>query len=1554
MTNPTDSPHDRSSIPAVQQSLLPLDLSRPPSNEEIMAAGQLGGQLYPTHIIEDAKREAEVNLSFGKAIQEWNKHEYKLAVKLFNEHVSQYPDSPWVAEAQLHMGCDAQYTGRYSEADKLFSTIIDTYSKNESDGPQKMVNKAQLRMGVLKTFQNNLPEAEKQFTTLMQQSDNWRDKTYASHWLQRLSNYNSNKLAMLNCGTLALAHLLDKDGKEVLARSVREIIPTSMSGHSLEDIREIASSYGYNLAGFRISPESLGNIPLPAIVQIQAQDQGDSGHYWVLEKVEGGRVDLFDAQAGRIFSQTIDEFSNEWRGEILIFQNQKFALSLGQKLSEHELNETFGGCCGVPRAPSNLGSPGNNSGGTSGGGPCGAPVWSVNVVNMNLYVHDVPLWFSSPIGPSVEISLSYNSQSSIAYNEPFGNKWQFNYGSYLVVDTGGQVTIFMPDGKHDIYSPDGAGGYRAPSGVFNNLTKIAENHFILTFLDGTAYEYDIPSGTASLQPFIVKITDRYGKSLNFGYDTNVRLVSITDALNRQTTLDYNTSGLVTRVTDPFGRFAAFEYSGSKLIKITDMGGYASNLTYDQDVYITSIGNSRGTWQFYIEPASAASNGSNPYPPPGGAMWANYRITITDPSGQKEEYHYNGYSRYGWHVSPNYYKPYVDGSHNNFTDPSVKKTRYNFTMVNGQGVLSSITFPDGASESYEYDATTGQRNKTTDSHGDITSFQLNTKGLVQAVTNPRSITTTLSYGANDIDLVGVTNGLGTIAMTYDAFHKVTSITNRRGKKSTLTYNALGQLTSSEDPLGNVTNYSYYSATDANKYRLKEVTRNAKVLVGLNYDASGRVIGRTDATGLTMAYGYDGLDRVTAITYPDGKQDLYSYSSCCPKLLDSFTDRTGRTTSYTYDEMQRLVELRNPDSTIIRYSYDPNGNLVKLADSNGNSTVFSYDSMNRLVKKTYADGKEEVYTYDNAGLLLTRTGARGIKASYSYDANHNLTGITYSDGTPSVGYTYDNYDRVISRIDGAGTHGYTYDVDSRLTILDGPWENDSISYSYDDADRLVKLQQQGAEEIAYSYDSFSRLTAIGVGTRQFTYGYPTVNASPIPLNLSRPNGSVTTFQQDLLNRLTGLATKNSSQQLILSNSFTYDSKDQRGTEVVTNGLSSPALSDRLVTYDYNKVNQLISSTNPGKTYSYDADGNMTKGYTPDGYQFSATYDGENRLKTVTYTDSASVVHNSAFEYNANDFLTSQIVDGVSKRFVRTGYTLLQERDSANTVTRAPVWDPQAPGGIGGLLELNQSGQRYYPFYDGKSNVTGLLDANQNVVANYTYDPFGLPVAKSGTVEQPYRFSTKMYDEKTGLSYYGYRFYSPILGRWINRDPMGENGGINLYDYSNGNPVNFIDPDGRIPIFIPIILTGGTISGIFDAYDAWNKGQSFGCIAKSFGVGFASGAVGTTTGLVVGLATANPFLVGASGGLTSSLAKEGLNGWNDDSAGKVFIGTAGGALTGPLAGKIPGLRTVGRQPNIWAERTLGEYGKNSNRLIGQEAAGGVMGTAFGNVTESVFGMK
>jgi RHS repeat-associated protein len=151
------------------------------------------------------------------------------------------------------------------------------------------------------------------------------------------------------------------------------------------------------------------------------------------------------------------------------------------------------------------------------------------------------------------------------------------------------------------------------------------------------------------------------------------------------------------------------------------------------------------------------------------------------------------------------------------------------------------------------------------------------------------------------------------------------------------------------------------------------------------------------------------------------------------------------------------------------------------------------------------------------------------------------------------------------------------------------------------------------------------------------------------------------------------------------------------------------------------------------------------------------------------------------------------------------VLQERDGNNnpkvTYTRGNdlSGSRQGAGGIGGLLARsetinNQQSTAYY-HSDGNGNITAMTDSSGNAVAKYLYDPFGNLLGMWGTLadKNTYRFSSKDYDSRLGLYYYGYRYYIPNFNRWLNRDPIEEEGGLNLYGYVGNDPVNEIDPLG-----------------------------------------------------------------------------------------------------------------------------------------------------------------
>ncbi len=140
------------------------------------------------------------------------------------------------------------------------------------------------------------------------------------------------------------------------------------------------------------------------------------------------------------------------------------------------------------------------------------------------------------------------------------------------------------------------------------------------------------------------------------------------------------------------------------------------------------------------------------------------------------------------------------------------------------------------------------------------------------------------------------------------------------------------------------------------------------------------------------------------------------------------------------------------------------------------------------------------------------------------------------------------------------------------------------------------------------------------------------------------------------------------------------------------------------------------------------------------------------------------------------------------------------------------------MGGLLFVNQYPEEktYTLGYDGNGNVVGLFDmeADGVMAAYYEYGPFGETLVALGSYSgtNPVRWSTKYEDQENGFSYYGFRYYNSEMGRWLNRDPMDESGGWNLYSFVINSPLDYYDPLGKVAINdIPrIMIANGWIKG------------------------------------------------------------------------------------------------------------------------------------------------
>jgi RHS repeat-associated protein len=231
-------------------------------------------------------------------------------------------------------------------------------------------------------------------------------------------------------------------------------------------------------------------------------------------------------------------------------------------------------------------------------------------------------------------------------------------------------------------------------------------------------------------------------------------------------------------------------------------------------------------------------------------------------------------------------------------------------------------------------------------------------------------------------------------------------------------------------------------------------------------------------------------------------------------------------------------------------------------------------------------------------------------------------------------------------------------------------------------------------------------------------------------------------------------------------------------------------------------------------FDLDGNLTAGPVPGsngdlaGNQPPANatdiqWDAENRLIAMTIGGTSYT-----YIYDHLSRMTARTTNGVpSARFAYDGWNRIAQY-STSALQTTYTWGLdlsgtlQGAGGVGGLLATRiSSGASYMATYDGNGNVSEyLVISNGGVIVHFEYDPFGRLTRTTGTAQSlsrfEFRFSTKPRDAATGLYYYGYRWYDPYTGRWINRDPIEEEGGVNLYGFVGNDALADFDVLGLRP--------------------------------------------------------------------------------------------------------------------------------------------------------------
>jgi RHS repeat-associated protein len=256
-------------------------------------------------------------------------------------------------------------------------------------------------------------------------------------------------------------------------------------------------------------------------------------------------------------------------------------------------------------------------------------------------------------------------------------------------------------------------------------------------------------------------------------------------------------------------------------------------------------------------------------------------------------------------------------------------------------------------------------------------------------------------------------------------------------------------------------------------------------------------------------------------------------------------------------------------------------------------------------------------------------------------------------------------------------------------------------------------------------------------------------------------------------------------------------------VGNRQSGPTVKDTAAAaYDHDAANRMLQGRK--FTYAYDARGNQSRKYlsADQTKRWEFTWDGENRLREAKLIADAATLRTVTFAYDPFGRRVRKEVQGLAPQVpvpLTTTYTydgedivLQLESDGTTATTTKYVHGP----GIDEPLAMLRGGASTFYHADGLGSVVAVSDGNKSIVARYEYDAFGMVSASDPEFANPYAYTGREWDREIGLYYYRARFYDPMEGRFISRDPIGFAGGdVNVYRYVQNNPINFIDPSGNI---------------------------------------------------------------------------------------------------------------------------------------------------------------